>query len=68
MIRICAWCREEGKTGIIGTSPGEPGGINEPESHGICHDHGLSLQQAFRRTHAPHPLLTATLSQSSVSF
>ncbi|HNP60973.1 MAG TPA: hypothetical protein PKM72_09050 [Nitrospirales bacterium] len=68
MIRICAWCRQEGKTGILGRNPGESGEMNEPESHGICHDHGLLLRQAFTRNLAHRPLSTATLASSSASF
>jgi hypothetical protein len=64
MIRICAWCRQEGKSGILGTSPGE---VDGPESHGICHAHGLSLRQAFTRNLA-HPPIATTLSPSPVSF
>jgi len=67
MIRICAWCRQEGKTGMLGTSPGEPGEINEPESHGICHEHGLRLRQTFTRNLVHQPLPN-TLSPSPVSF
>ncbi|HNP29683.1 MAG TPA: hypothetical protein PKK23_11595 [Nitrospirales bacterium] len=68
MIRICAWCRQEGKTGIIGTSTGNPGETKEAESHGICHDHGIRLRQAFKRKHAHPPLPTARLSPSSASY
>ncbi len=68
MIRICAWCRQEGKAGILGRNPGESGEINEPESHGICHDHGLRLRQAFTRNLGRRPLSTATLSPLSASF
>ena len=50
MIRICAWCRQEGKPGILGMSPEKPGEINEQESHGICSDHGLRLRQSFKGT------------------
>lgn len=68
MIRICAWCRQEGKTGILGSNSGGSGEINEPESHGICHDHGLRLRQAFTPNLGHRPLSTATLSPSSASF
>lgn len=68
MILICAWCRQEGKAGILGRNPGESGDINEPVSHGICHDHGIRLRQAFTRNLGRRPLSAATLSPSSASF
>ena len=68
MILICAWCRQEGKAGILGRNPGETGDINEPVSHGICHDHGIRLRQAFTRNLGRRPLSAATLSPSSASF
>jgi hypothetical protein len=68
MIRICAWCREEGKTEILGRNPGESNEIHEPESHGICHEHGLRLRETFTRNLGPRPLSTSTLSPSSASF
>lgn len=68
MIRICAWCRQEGKTGILGRNSVDSAEINEPESHGICHDHGLRLRQAFTRNLGHRSLSTATLSPSSASF
>lgn len=68
MIRICAWCRQEGKAGILGRNSPESEEIKEPESHGICPDHGLRLRQTFRRNLSHRPLSTATLSPSSASF
>jgi hypothetical protein len=68
MIRICAWCRQEGKPGILGASPGEPTKINEPESHGICQDHGISLRQTFERDLLDPHIQPTPLPSSLVSF
>lgn len=68
MIKVCAWCRQEGKTGMMGTTPGKSGEVNEPVSHGICRDHGLSLRKVFRRNRGRHPLPTTPLSPLPASF
>lgn len=49
MIRICAWCRQEGKLGILEANPEESTKKVEFESHGICYDHGLRLRQSFQK-------------------
>jgi hypothetical protein len=57
VIRICAWCRQEGKPGILEANPEELAKKVEPESHGICYDHGLRLRQSFKKVengHQPH--------------
>lgn len=49
VIRICAWCRQEGKPGILEANPEELTKKVELESHGICYDHGLRLRQSFQK-------------------
>lgn len=68
MIRICAWCRQEGKAGFLGTSPQEPREIDQVESHGICPDHGIRLRQSFKRNLLDRPLQQTTLSSLFASF
>ena len=63
MIRICAWCQQEGKREILGMSPGN---MNEPESHGICQDHVLRLRQSYKPNRRL-PIPTTTLFSSAVS-
>ena len=43
---ICAWCRKEGKL-EMGSQPKAT--LHEPESHGICPRHLLSLRHYYWR-------------------
>jgi len=63
MIRICAWCQQEGKRETLGTSSGN---MNEPESHGICQDHVLRLRQSYK-SNRRRPVPTTTFFSSAVS-
>ena len=47
MIRICAWCQQEGKLGVQ-ELPGEK--AYEQQSHGICQNHALRLRHTYRRS------------------
>ncbi len=42
MTRICAWCQNEGKSGILGKGPS---GKDGKKSHGICKLHLLRLKE-----------------------
>ena len=64
MIRICAWCQQEGKREILGTSPENP---REPVSHGICQDHVLRLRQSYKSNRRRRPISTNTLFTSAAS-
>ena len=56
MIRICAWCQQEGKLGVQ-ELPGEK--AHEQQSHGICHNHALRLRRTYRRSLLRQPHLTS---------
>lgn len=56
MIRICAWCQQEGKLEVQEL----PGGkAYEQQSHGICQNHALRLRHTYRRTVLRQPHLTS---------
>ena len=50
MIRICAWCQQEGKLGVQ-ELPGE--NTAEQQSHGICQNHALRLRHTYRPSLLP---------------
>jgi hypothetical protein len=57
MIRICAWCQQEGKLEVQ-ELPGEK--AYEQQSHGICPNHALRLRHTYlrgglRQPHLPSP-------------
>ena len=56
MIRICAWCQQEGKLGVQ-ELPGEK--AHEQQSHGICNNHALRLRRTYRRSLLRQPHLTS---------
>ena len=67
MIRICAWCQQEGKLEVLGIT-GE--GADAQQSYGICLNHALRLRHEYRRSlfrgtipTSPHSPIAA-LSQS----
>jgi hypothetical protein len=64
MIRICAWCQQEGKREILSASPGSH---MEPESHGICQDHVLRLRQSYNPTRRHRPISTNSHLTSAAS-
>ncbi|MDR4494203.1 MAG: hypothetical protein R3B74_07235 [Nitrospirales bacterium] len=47
MIKICAWCRQDGQSGIMENSSLHS---DAPVSHGICRYHELRLRLQYRRT------------------
>ena len=56
MIRICAWCQQEGKLEVQ-ELPGEK--AYEQQSHGICSNHALRLRHTYRRSVLRQPHLTS---------
>ena len=56
MIRICAWCQQEGKLGVQ-EFPGEK--ADEQQSHGICQNHALRLRHTYRRSLLRQPHVTS---------
>ena len=56
MIRICAWCQQEGKLEfqeLLGEK------ADEQQSHGICQNHALRLRHTYRRSLVRQPHLTS---------
>jgi hypothetical protein len=56
MIRICAWCQQEGKYEVQELSSRK---TDEHQSHGICQNHALRLRHAYRRSLLPQTRLTS---------
>jgi len=65
VIRICAWCQQEGKSEMIGTIPEE---LHDQVSHGICQDHGLRLRASFKRNLLDRHTESTTLPWSLASL
>jgi len=64
MIRICAWCQQEGKLGAQ-ELPGEK--ADEQQSHGICQNHALRLRHTYSHSLHPQPHLTSPHHSKQVS-
>ena len=56
MIRICAWCQQEGKLGVQELPSGK---TDEQQSHGICQNHALRLRRTYRRSPLSQTRLTS---------
>jgi hypothetical protein len=64
MIRICAWCQQEGHQGNQEQMPESSLGLI---SHGICQYHSLGLQRTYRRSLLRQPVSTSSHRSSSTS-
>ena len=64
MIRICAWCQQEGHQGNQEQMPESSLGLI---SHGICQYHALGLQRTYRPSLLRQPISTSSHRSSSTS-
>jgi|GEM_PF-2924700 len=64
MIRICAWCQQEGKLGVL-EATGE--GSDTQQSHGICPYHVRRLRHTYRRSLPPRTIPASLHHSGSIS-